>query len=69
MDPIAESLNPLGQPINRIVPPPFIEVARTPLVRRFLAYEPMKDTDHDGVGHCHDGTLLASSGRQASIQG
>ena len=29
MDAIAESLNPLGKPINCIVPPPFVEVDRT----------------------------------------
>jgi hypothetical protein len=63
MDPIAESLNPLGKPINRIVPPPFIEIARSQLVIRFLAREHMKDTDHDGVGDRHDRALLAPTCR------
>src|SRR5262249_6623091 len=36
MDHIPESLHPLGQPINRRVPPPFIEGARSQRVRRFL---------------------------------
>jgi hypothetical protein len=43
MDPIAESLNPLGQPINRRVPPPFIEGARSQLVIRFHLYESFSD--------------------------
>jgi hypothetical protein len=68
MNPIAESLNPLGQPIHRIVPPPFIKVARSQLVIRFLAREHMKDTDHNGMGDCHDRALLAPTCRQASVQ-
>ena len=67
--PIAEPLNPLGQPIARIIPPPFVEVVRAQLVIRFLARAHVKDTDHDGVGHCHDRTLLPPTRRQASIQG
>jgi hypothetical protein len=67
--PIAEPLNPLGQPIDRIMPPPFVEVVRAQLVIRFLTREHVKDTDHDGVGHCHDRTLLPPTRRQASIQG
>src|SRR5437879_9765977 len=42
--PIAEPLNPLGQPIDRIMPPPFVEVARAHLVMRFLAAERVQDT-------------------------
>ncbi len=30
--PITESLNPLGKPINGIVPPPLVEVVRSQLV-------------------------------------
>ena len=69
MDSIAESLNPLGKPINRIVLLPFIEVACSQLVIRFMACEHMKDTDHDGVGDRHDRALLAPTCCQASIQG
>jgi len=69
MNTIAESLNPLGQPIHRRVPPPFVEVVCSQLVIRFLACEHMQDTDHDGVGHRHDRTLLAPPGRQTPIQG
>ena len=32
MDPIAEPLNPLGKPIDRIVPSSFVEVMRSQLV-------------------------------------
>jgi hypothetical protein len=35
VDTIAKSLNPLGEPIDGIVPPPFVEVARSQLVIRF----------------------------------
>ena len=69
MYPIAESLNPLGQSIDRIMPPPFVEVACAQLVIRFLTREHVKDTDHDGVGDRHDRTLLPPTRRQASIQG
>ena len=67
--PIAEPLTPLGQPIDRIMPPPFVEVVRAQLVIRFLAREHVQDTDHDGVGHCHDRTVLPPTRRQASIHG
>jgi hypothetical protein len=67
--PIAEPLNPLGQPINRIMPPSFVEVARSQRVIRFLAREHVKDTDHDGVGNRHDRALLPPTRRQAAIQG
>jgi len=39
MDPIPKSLNALGQPINRIVPPLFIEVARSQRMIWFLTHE------------------------------
>jgi hypothetical protein len=68
MHTIAEPLNPLDQPIDRIMPP-FVAVARSPLAIRFLAREHVKDTDHDGVGDRHDGALLPPTCRQASIQG
>jgi len=67
--PIAESLTPLGPPIDRLMPPPFVEVVHAQLGIRFLAREHVKDTDHDGVGHCHDRTLLPPTRCQASIQG
>lgn len=69
VDPIAKSLNPLGEPINGIVSPPFVEVARSQLVIRFMTREHVKDTDHHGMGDRHDGALLASTCRQASIRG
>jgi len=69
MDPIAESLNPLGKPINRRVPSPFVTALRSQLVRRFMACEQRKDTDHDGVGDRHERALLAPTCRQASICG
>ena len=69
MDPIAEPLNPLGQPIDRIIPSSFIEVARSQFVIWFLAREHVKDTDYDGVGDRHDRALLPPTRRQASIQG
>jgi hypothetical protein len=68
MDSIPESPNPLGQPIDRRVPP-CIDVAHSHLVIRFLAREHVQGTNHDGVGHRHDRTLLAPTRRQASIQG
>jgi len=46
VDPIAKSLNPLGEPIDRIMPPPFVEVARSQLAIRFLAREHVQDTRH-----------------------
>jgi hypothetical protein len=69
VDPIAESLNPLGQPIDGRVPSPCVEVVRSQLVIRLIAREHVKNTDHDGVGDCHDGALLAPPCRQTSIQG
>src|SRR6266568_836196 len=66
--PIAESLNPLGQSIHGIMPPPFVEVARSQLVIWFLACEHVKDTDHDRVGNRHDCTLLSPPRRQPPIQ-
>ena len=69
VDPIAESLKPLGQPIDGRVPSPFVEVVRSQLVRRLMAREHVKDTVHDGVGDGHDGALLAPPCRQTSIQG
>ncbi len=65
--PIAEPLNPLGQSINRLMPSPFVKVARSQLVIRFLARAHVKDTDHDGVGDRHDRALLPPTCRQASI--
>ena len=59
---IAKPLKPLGQPIDRIMPPSFIEVVRSQLVIWFLAREHVKDTDHDGVGDRHDRALLPPKG-------
>ena len=67
MAPIAESLNPLGKPIDRIVPPPFIEVARSQLAIRLLAREHVKDTDHHRVSDRYERTLHATPCRQPSI--
>ena len=47
-DPIPQSLNPLGEPIDGIAPPPFVDVACSSLVLRFTTREHVKDTDHDG---------------------
>ena len=69
VDPIAEPLNPLGEPIDRIMPPPFVTVARSQLVIRFMAREHGKDTDHNGVGDRHDCALLTPPRREVSIRG
>jgi hypothetical protein len=47
--PIAEPLNPLGQLIDRIMPPPFVEVARAQLVIRFLAREHVRGCPETNV--------------------
>lgn len=69
VDPIAEPLNPLGEPIDRIMPPSFVNVAHSQLVIRFMAREYVQDTDHHGVGDRHDGALLTPTRREVSIRG
>ena len=61
---ISESLNPPGEPIDKMAALTFIEVIGSQLPIRFVAGEHVEGTDHHRVGHRHDGPLLAAPGSQ-----
>jgi hypothetical protein len=65
---IAELLNPLGKPIDRIRLPTFVKVARSQLVIWCMARKHVQDTDHDGVGNRQARALFTTTRRQASAR-
>lgn len=66
---ISESLNPPGEPIDKMTALPCIEGIGPQFPRRFVAGEPVAGTAPHRVGHRPDGPLLPPPGGQPLLEG
>ena len=65
---IAQVLDPGGQPIDRVLPPPLVKRVGPQLTGGFMAGAHMEDTDHDGVRNGGDRPSFSPTWCQAPIE-
>ena len=68
MHPIPQMLDPSGQPIHGIVPPPFVKIVGPQFMVGGIAGEHIKETLHDRVRDGDDRSLFPTAGSEALIQ-
>ncbi|SRR5882724_5978132 len=66
---IPQPLNPLREPVDEMFPAAFVNIGGSSLMIGFVARKHVEGTDHDRVGHSHDGAFLTPARGQALIQG
>jgi hypothetical protein len=67
MYPISQMLDPPGQPIHGIVPPPLVKIVGLQFMVWGIAGEHIKDTLHDRVRDSDERPLFPTAGSEALI--